>query len=477
MNKMNKNIEIVKIGGKLTYKTLIRGEKNNRTGKWLRKRLIELGPTYVKLGQTISTRSDIFPTYITSELRKLQDNVAEISYNDIINVIEDEIECDINDIFSWISTKPIANASISQVHKAKLKKNNKLVVVKVQRPNLKNMYEEDLRQLKILTSFLSLLNMKQINDIMLIINETSQNVETELNFYNEKENMLTFQKLYENNDEILIPRVYTKHTTRRMLIMEYMPGEKIDTLDDTNSKELSEKLMSNFVNVLMKYGMVHGDPHAGNLSIIDGNKIVIYDYGIIVKLDVDLQITFQKMLTEYLKRDVMGVMKLILENEIIYSTESKSKKIEGLNPNEYVVLYKLIGYIFEYVNTLNIEQLSSSIANDRDIDMQNIPFILNSKMITLFNSMTKLEGVCKSLNPDFKYTDILLQYIDNEFIMNRIMSDMSQLTSMMTNKQNNMIQETKIIKIEEKLEKYMLIMLSMLTIIIFKIGVCLDMGF
>ena len=174
---------------KLSIK-LLRGEKNIYTGKWLKNELVKLGPTYVKIGQLVSSREDIFPNYITTPLKSLQDNVPSFSIDDVQEIFKSETGHDINDVFHSFSTTPIASASISQVHSAVLKCSNIKVAVKIQRPNIQETFEYDLIFLKNTIKFLSVFgNNKNLNDMLLIINECTQGIEKEINFINEMNNI------------------------------------------------------------------------------------------------------------------------------------------------------------------------------------------------------------------------------------------------------------------------------------------------
>lgn len=452
---VNKNIEIVRFGGKLIYKTVIKGERNKQTGRWIKDELIKLGPTYVKIGQTMSTRKDIFPEYVTTELKTLQDKMPEMTYDEVVNIIESEFGKGIDEIYENVSRKPIAGASISQVHKARLK-NKKLVAVKIQRPNIQEMYVNDMKYISKVTNVLSYINWKQIDDILLIINETSKNIEEELDFKKERENMLLFQKIYEEDDTIRVPKVYSKMTTKRVLTMEYIQGIKIDDINELEQneielEELSDKLMSKFIESIMRYGVLHADPHAGNLSVKNG-QIVLYDYGIISKFDVDVQNTFREILKSYLQNDVKGIMEILIRDEILYPIESKSKELNGLTTNEYVILFKITSYILEYTKSVDIKKLSYMIEGDTIINVNDIPFRINAKMIVLFNAMTKLEGVCKTINPEFAYTNILMRYIDNTVIIDKMLTDVNSLFMNINKKEDDIQLKSDILKLEKKNE-------------------------
>ena len=434
-NKTNKYVKICKFSTNLSYK-LLKGENNHNTGNWIKDQLIDLGPTYVKIGQLVSSRPDLFPKYITTELESLQDNVPVVQYSEIVKIIENEFNSKITDTFDSFSTEPIASASISQVHTAVLKNSNITVAVKVQRPNIETNFREDLEIVSNILYILKYANNKNINDLLLILNECTASIEQEINFLNEMNNMYVFQNIFTNDDYIKVPKVNSKLTTKRVIVMEYLPSIKITDVkklevNNINNKELANKLMLTFIENTLQYGYLHSDPHAGNIGITTDDKIVLYDFGIVAKFDMNLQDTFNETLYALMENNATKVINITLKNDIIFALDSNAKTIENLSDYEYVVFFKLLGYIFEYLEHLDLKKLSKQIRLDPDINENNIPFIFNSKMILLFKSMTTLEGVCKILDPEFTYDTVLSQVVidlmDTDFVMNRITSDFNSI--------------------------------------------------
>ena len=177
----------VKLGYRLSTKP-----RNKETGKWIRDSLISLGPTYIKIGQVISSRPDLFPTYVTDELISLQTNVPSVGFEDVKTIIENEYDKNIEDIFSEIKQKPIASASIGQVHLAKLKHNNKIVAVKVQKPKIEDTILNELDVINTLLKLFEMFQIKKINDLLLVLNDSCKNIKTELDFINEKDSGCDF---------------------------------------------------------------------------------------------------------------------------------------------------------------------------------------------------------------------------------------------------------------------------------------------
>ena len=409
----SKYVSTVKFATRLTYK-LISGQKNHQTGKWIKKNMIDLGPTYIKMGQIISSRIDVFPSYITDELTELQSEVPAFDFHHVQETFMEEFDVPIDDVFSKVSKEPIASASIGQVHLAKLAKNDKLVVVKVQRPGIEDIFQEDLNILNKMIHFTKTLNNRTINDIVLIIQETANSIQKELDFTNEMNNMHLFHTFFNNNNDIIIPRVYSKYASKRIIVMEYLPGVKINCIDDpsVNKKLIANKLVTNFTNIVLKDGYIHADPHPGNISLQKKtNKIILYDFGIVYKVDLNLKKCLENLIIALYEKDVISVMTLIIENEIVFALDSRGKNIESLTNREYVILYKLVVYILDYADEVDVSKLNNKIFSDEDVDFDNLPFILNSDVILLFKTLTTLEGVCKGLDASFEYTKIIQSLI------------------------------------------------------------------
>ena len=177
----------------------------NISGKWLKKELIDMGSVYIKVGQVISTRTDIFPDYITDELVDLQTNVPPFKKELINEIFKNDFGYPINHYFNEFSEEPIASASIGQVHVAKLK-NDKIVAVKVQRPGVREEFIEELQTIiSILKSF-SMFEMKNVNDTLIMLEEIEKNIDKETDFIYEKNNMKIFRELLSNEARIIVPK-------------------------------------------------------------------------------------------------------------------------------------------------------------------------------------------------------------------------------------------------------------------------------
>ena len=431
-SKFGVYVRPLEFGVKLGYR-LITKPKNNATGEWIRDRLISLGPTYIKIGQVVSSRPDLFPNYITDELISLQTNVPPIEFADIKRIIECEYNTQIENIFTEIKEFPIASASIGQVHLAKLKRTGRVVVVKVQKPHIEDSILTELQVVNELLQFFKIFRLKKINDLLLVLNDSCNNIKQELDFVNEMNNTLLFQGLFENTDNVVIPKVYSKLTTKKIIVMEYLPGTKIDEIKNNSIDDgelISKQLMTSFIMSLLKSGYLHADPHAGNIAVAN-DRIILYDFGIVAKYNINIKDALRDIFMAFLSKNTDVVIGRILENDIVLMKNNKTKSVSELNSMEYIVLYRLVNYLFEYSESLDIQQFESNIKNDAFLDVNNLPFDVNPEMLLLFKTFATLEGVCKNIYPEFNYfilmDDLFNEFMDVDVLSQKIANDIKLL--------------------------------------------------
>ncbi|HBQ85328.1 MAG TPA: ABC transporter [Syntrophomonas sp.] len=282
----------------------------------LRYAIQELGPTYIKLGQLISTRPDLVAPQYLKELEKLQNDVPPFSFQEVLLIFKSEgIEPERD--FAYISPEPIAAASIAQVHEAALKSGDK-VVVKVQRPGIEKMVHTDL---EILGELAKLIEKRtywgRFYKVTEIVNELAEAIINELDFEKEARNADIFYKNYQGDKNVIIPRVYWNFTHKKVLTLEYVEGVKISDISGLKTADYNlQKICTNLVDALFKqiyeHGFFHADPHPGNLAIGPGEKIVFYDFGQIGVIDDFLKENCIELLLGMMRYDVDKVTRALL---------------------------------------------------------------------------------------------------------------------------------------------------------------------
>lgn len=270
-------------------------------GEKLRNLFENLGPVFVKFGQLLSTRRDIFSENIISELEKLQDDVKEEDFENIKEVFYKEFSKDIYDVFDEFEKKPLASGSIAQTHLATIKVGSidRKVVVKVQRKNLDKRVKEDLIIMKDLYKKLeSKLDGIESFNFGEIIEEFSLSLNKEIDFEVEKNNIKKYRKLNIKENDLLSPDVYDSYSSKKVLTLEYIDGKSIRSVFEKKSnkrKDMAQKIIEAYVNQMFTYGYFHADPHPGNIFVDKDLNIYLLDFGIVGNLSENYRYQIMKV--------------------------------------------------------------------------------------------------------------------------------------------------------------------------------------
>ncbi|MCP4630662.1 MAG: AarF/ABC1/UbiB kinase family protein [bacterium] len=290
----------------------------------------ELGPSFIKLGQLMSSRADIFPPEYIDELKKLQDQVPPIPFDKIKEVIERELKRSITDIFVSIEPEALAAASVAQVHMAELEGDER-VVVKVIRPAIAKKVREDIGLMyyfaeKIEKSF----EIGKIIGFVDIVKEFERSIINELDMYIEAGNIERFARNFEDSEELYIPKVNWDLTARSVLVMEHIDGIKMDQIDeirenDIDPKEIALIGLRSFARQLMEFGLFHADPHPGNTIVMYDGRVSLVDFGIIGHLDEETMLQLANIFLGYAEHDYSMIMEA-MEDAGLISEENVSFK-------------------------------------------------------------------------------------------------------------------------------------------------------
>ena len=286
------------------------------TPEKLRKILEDLGPTYVKLGQIMSMRSDMLPEVYCRELTRLRTDVVPMPYETVLSIIESELNCPAAEIFASIESAPLGSASIAQVHPAQLKDGTR-VVLKVQRPAIWETMENDIRLLKKASGLLKLtLGTNNLIDFNTILDELWKTTKEEIDFKKEAANLELF---YANQKDIVYttcPKVYSSLTTPRLLVMDFIDGIQIDHIEELTAlgydmTEIGEKTAENYCKQILEDGFFHADPHPENLWISKG-QIAWLDLGMAGHLSSNTKLLLRKAITALLENDIYSLKNVLL---------------------------------------------------------------------------------------------------------------------------------------------------------------------
>lgn len=399
---------------------------NLTTGERLRLICEELGPTFIKLGQIASTRSDIFPDDIIEELRKLQDNVKETSLESIKNIFEEEFEISIDKAFHYFDKEPIAAASIGQVHKATLLTGQE-VVVKIQRPFIRKTIETDISILLQMSKhfddyFKDMLPFSMNN----VIIELTTSLKFELDYSKEGRNTERFRENFKEDENIYIPKVIWEYTSKRVLTQEWVEGVKVSKLKELNNVELDTKVLAeigakSFLRQVFIHGFFHGDPHPGNIIIINQNKIAFIDFGICGYLDKDTVNLITSIFIAGAKKDVERIVDLLHQIDAITDNTNIRRLKEDL-------LFLISHYYDIPLKKINMSEIIKEFM--RIIYENHIK--LPAQFTVLIKALITVEGTGRLLNPSFSISTILKDFsrdiIKHRFNLKEMFSNLNDFT-------------------------------------------------
>jgi ubiquinone biosynthesis protein len=359
----------------------------------------ELGTTFIKFGQILSTRPDIVGDDIANELSKLQDAVPQDNFESIKQEIEQELNRPLGEIFLEFSEVPVASASIAQVHQATLH-DGTLVAVKIQRPNIIEQIKKDITIMRYLGGLLErrVSNFKYYN-VSGVIDEFERAIIKELDFELEARNMEKFRSYFEDNSKICAPMNYEEYSTMKVLTMDFIDGVKITEMKDSHIKadgKIIAKIGARcYFEQIFKYGFFHGDPHPGNLLIKDNNILCFIDFGIMGHLDMDFVDNLAELFTYIVDYDLNGIINQLLYMEIINDTvDIKSLKydlIDIIDQSYGADIKDLGGFINEFSTPDLMEKYKIELPKD---------FILLGKVLGF------LEELGRGLDPNFNTIEV-----------------------------------------------------------------------
>ncbi|MBF8984034.1 2-octaprenylphenol hydroxylase [Lutibacter sp. B2] len=369
-------------------------------GERFRSALEELGPTFIKLGQIISTRPDLLPQDIICELEKLHDAVPPFSFEEVKSRIENELGEKLENIFISFDEKPLAAASIGQVHLAKLKEEQS-VVVKVQRPGIERKIEQDIRILKDLAWFIDHhTKYGKLYDFTKMIKEFEYTLKNELDFKVEGENAEIFKKNFLTDKQIVIPSIYWSYSTRGILTMEYIDGISLNDMETLKKEKIdfeliARKIAKSILEQILEDGFFHADPHPGNVMILPNNRIVFLDFGMIGKLKEQRKVQFLKILLGIAFRNSKLIVKAIISLDAM-TKRSDIKKLEK-------EIDKLIDHHIDLsLKDIKLGEIFSEIFNLAFKYSIKIP----SEFTMLVKTLATTEGIIERLAPELSIIEI-----------------------------------------------------------------------
>ncbi|GFO61862.1 ubiquinone biosynthesis protein UbiB [Geomonas silvestris] len=373
----------------------------------LRLALEELGPTFIKLGQLLSTRPDIIPAAFIREFARLQDSVPSLPFSQIKGQLEAALGVSATELFLELDEEPIAAASIAQVHRAVLLTGEE-VVVKVRRPEVTDLVETDIDILMDIASLLERhLPNADIYDPVGVVREFASTIRREMDLAREGHTIERIRDNFQEDPTLAFPRVYWEATAKAVLTMEFMRGIKVNDLAaleaaELNRREIASRGADAFLKMVLDHGFFHGDPHPGNVLIMPGNVICLLDFGMIGRLDPGLKTYLTDVLSAVIRRDVDGLIRTIVNfNEMNEGVNLRSLK-KGLSdfidsyfeiPLKEIEVGKML---LEFVDLISTHRIK-----------------LHPDLTMLIKVLVVVEGMGRELDPQFNMVSHLRPFLED----------------------------------------------------------------
>lgn len=368
-----------------------------------------LGPTMIKVGQLASTRADLLPKEVIEELQLLQDKVPAFEWRVAEELLRKEYGREISDVFAWFEKVPIAAASLGQVYRARLRTGEE-VIIKVQRPGLKRLFDLDLGALKIVAEFLQKSKTwgGKGRDWIGIFEECSKVLYEEIDYLREARSCQRFGDNFRNAGiaYVRVPLVYEEYCTETVLCLQYLPGIKISDKETLKRAGLDTKLVakrvaSAFIQQVLEFAFFSSDPHPGNCAVGADETIIFYDFGMMGELNPAIKERLIDILAGVLDRDAEIVMSALVDLDAL------------VLPPDPAPVRRAIQYFLDQLGSRpNREQTVNAIGDDLYATAYDRPFRLPAASIFLLRAFSILEGISKGLDDDFQFSEVALPFAD-----------------------------------------------------------------
>jgi len=369
--------------------------RRHRLAKWLVINILDLGPTFIKIGQALSTRADLIPIEYIQEFSQLQDRVPPFSSDLAIAVIEQELGKSISLLFAEFNPTPLAAASLGQVHKARLHTGED-VVVKVQRPGLAKLFNLDFEILHRLVRWLNrfVKDLKKFN-LEAIYREFFELLYLEIDYIHEGKNADRFRDNFQGYQRVAVPQVYWQYTTSKILTLEYLPGIKIDDrlaleASRIDTKEVIQLGITCYLKQLLEDGFFQSDPHPGNMAVSQQGDIIFYDFGTMAEVKTIAKDQMVKTFFAVLKKDTDEVVETLIYMGLI-------EPVADMTPIKRMIAFMIEEFSDKPVDVRAFEQITDEVY----AIFEQQPFRLPPQMTFVVKSLTTLDGIARALDPQY----------------------------------------------------------------------------
>ena len=368
--------------------------------------LLTLGPTFIKLGQLLSTRPDILPPQYVDVLSSLQDEVPPAPWPEARTVLEDELG-PVDAVFDEFDTDAISGASLGQVYVATYE--GERVAVKVRRPGIERLVEADLRVIKWSVPLLmQLVGEARAFSLENLADEFAETIRQEMDYTRERGMLETIRSNFADEDDIHIPHAVESASRSRVLTMEYVPGVKINDVDRLDEMgldrtELATKLQRFYLQMIIEDGVFHADPHPGNLSVTEDGRIIFYDFGMSGRVDPFVQEKIVDFYISVANQNIEGILDALVEMGTLSPTADRQ------------VMGDVMELAIADARGENIEQYRvQQIVGQVEDTIYEFPLRLPRNLALVLRVATVVEGVCVTLDPNFDFISVATDYLTEQ---------------------------------------------------------------
>ncbi|EOX92249.1 ABC2 isoform 2 [Theobroma cacao] len=418
-------------GGMTEEKKVLR---RKALAKWLKESILRLGPTFIKIGQQFSTRVDILAQEYVDQLSELQDQVPPFPSETAVSIVEEELGAPVDDTFDQFDYEPIAAASLGQVHRARLK--GQEVVIKVQRPGLKDLFDIDLKNLRVIAEYLQKVDPKSDGakrDWVAIYDECASVLYQEIDYTKEAANAELFASNFKGMDYVKVPTIYWEYTTPQVLTMEYVPGikiNKIQALDQlgVDRKRLGRYAVESYLEQILSHGFFHADPHPGNIAVddVNGGRLIFYDFGMMGSISSNIREGLLETFYGVYEKDPDRVLQAMIQMGVLVPTgdmtavrrtaqfflNSFEERLAAQRKEREMATTEL-GFKRQLTKEEKMEkkkQRLAAIGEDLLAIAADQPFRFPATFTFVVRAFSVLDGIGKGLDPRFDITEIAKPY-------------------------------------------------------------------
>ncbi len=363
----------------------------------------ELGPTFIKLGQILSTRSDLFSASYIQEFKKLQDQVPAVSFDKLSGLLTEQYPQGTDLVFEWIETKPIGSASIAQVHRAKLK-TGEAVVLKIQKPGIEKIISEDIEVMRFIADYVdsSMPEMKFFG-LKKLVEEFALSIQSETQFMIEANSVRRFYENFKGQKSILIPQPFLHLSGSKVLVLEYISGQPLSEIEKITTPAQREQLLKQglqaYFSMVFRDGLFHGDLHAGNILVVDQERLAFIDFGMVGRLSKRLQTSIANMFLALANEDYDRLASEYVDLASPFVAVDKDSFSNDLSR----LVSPYFGLSLKNVNIGKILLDSANIASRHQL-------FVPSELLLFFKSIVTIEGLGRTLKEDFDLLPFVYDY-------------------------------------------------------------------